>query len=137
MPSDEQALIELEERISARAAELKVYRELMRDRIYVNADGSITTSQERLCRLMAEIDRLTALLAERDAEIKTLVVRVAVLERAVEKAADWHSLPAHEFEGRWGNGWQDTSDGDDLIASDLRAALAARGVTSTGRDNPL
>lgn len=72
MPSDEQALIELEERISARAAELKVYRELMRDRIYVNADGSITTSQERLCRLMAENDRLTALLAERDAEIARL-----------------------------------------------------------------
>ena len=73
MPSDEQALIELEERISARAAELKVYRELMRDRIYVNADGSITTSQERLCRLMAENARLTAQLAERDAEIKGLV----------------------------------------------------------------
>ena len=77
--------------------------------------------------LRAENARLTAQLAERDAEIKALVVRVAVLERAVEKAADWHSLPAHEFEGRWGNGWQDTSDGDDLIASDLRAALAARG----------
>lgn len=116
MPSDEQALIELEERISARAAELKVYRELMRDRIYVNADGSITTSQERLCRLMAENDRLTALLAERDAEIARLgeAGRDAIdcLERALGAQRPYSLTRTQEIR---------------LVLDTLRAALAARG----------
>ena len=92
-----------------------------------HATSGIGLLRRQYDEMVSENARLQALLAERDAEIARLVVRVAVLERAVEKAADWHSLPAHEFEGRWGNWWQDTSDGDDLIASDLRAALAARG----------
>lgn len=65
-------------------------------------------------------------------ELAAAQAREQALTRAVEKAADWHSLSAHEFEGKWGNGWQDTPDPDGLIALDLRAALAAAGGEGQG-----
>ena len=75
--------------------------------------------------LLGTLEQANARIAALEAEVARLVVREAVLERAIEKAADWHSLPPHEFEGKWGRGWEDSPDADGLIAADLRAALAA------------